>query len=181
MSLAGCQLLQPSAPRPTWPEYLAAFEQDYFAANPPFAVQQGRHGFDGQLPDWSAAGIDHEVTRLKESRKLAHSYPDDELTPRQRFERAYVLSRIDTELFWLDQVGSPFHNPAFYLNNGLDPSVYLTRPYAPAAKRLKAFTRYLRAIPTAAAQIRANLRTPLPRTFVEQAMKAFGGYAEYYK
>ena len=35
----------------------ARFIEDYFKANPFFAVQAGRHEFDGQMPDLSAGGI----------------------------------------------------------------------------------------------------------------------------
>ena len=66
------------------------------------------------------------------------------------------------------------------MNNGLDPSVYVTRPYAPAATRLRAFIAYLREIPRAARQIRANLRTPLPVSFIDYGKSAFGGFADYY-
>ena len=34
-------------------------EQD-FRANPAFAVDQGRHEYDGQLPDWSETGLQNE-------------------------------------------------------------------------------------------------------------------------
>ena len=37
------------------------------------------------------------------------------------------------------------------MGNGLDPSVYVTRPYAPAETRLRAFIAYLQAVPRAAA------------------------------
>src|SRR5262245_4691435 len=40
-----------------WTRHLRDFENGYFARNPTFAVQQGRHEYDGRLPDWSAAGI----------------------------------------------------------------------------------------------------------------------------
>ena len=40
-----------------WPQFTAHFLEAYFKANPFFAVQAGRHEFDGQMPDLSAAGI----------------------------------------------------------------------------------------------------------------------------
>lgn len=164
-----------------WPQFLDHFQEAYFAANPPFAVFAGRHEFDGRLPDWSKAGIARQSAWLKAQRKQAQSFTDKKLDPTQRFEREYLLSRIDTDLFWIDEAAFPFHNPAWYLDGGLEPSVYLTRPYAPLETRLKAFTAYLKAIPTAAAQIRANLKTPLPKTFVERGIDAFGGYAKFFR
>lgn len=178
--LAGCAATPPE-PRLEWAQFLAQFEEHYYAADPAFAVSKGRHEFDGRLPDWSPKGLQAWVDELKATRKAAATYGDSELTPTQRFEREYLLSRIDTDLFWIEEAESPFRNPAYYLFGGLDPSVYLTRPYAPLPRRMQAFIAYARAIPGAAAQIRQNLRTPLPRTYVEQAMRSFAGYATFYR
>jgi hypothetical protein len=46
---------------------------------------------------------------------------------------------------------------------------------------MKAYIGYARAIPQNAANVRANLRTPLPRSFVDYAVKAFGGYGDFYR
>ena len=54
-----------------WTEHLNQFEEGYFALNPTFAVQQGRHDYDGRLPDWSAAGIRAEVQWLNTQRREA--------------------------------------------------------------------------------------------------------------
>jgi hypothetical protein len=35
-----------------WPSFVDRFLEDYFVAEPSFAVDAGRHEFDGQLPDW---------------------------------------------------------------------------------------------------------------------------------
>ena len=66
---------------------------------------------------------------------------------------------------------SPFRNPAWYIER-LDPSMYLTREYAPLPKR-SGFLGYVRAIPRLAADIRGNLRTPLPRPFIERGQRGF--------
>ncbi len=164
-----------------WTKHLSGFTEGYFALSPPFAVQQGRHEYDGRLPDWSAAGIRTMVQWLQEQRARTEAFDQNALGAEQRFERQYLLSRIDTDLFWLEEAEQPFTNPEFYLDGGLDPSVYLTRPYAPAETRLKAFIGYARAVPAAAAQIRANLRTPLPRSFISYGAGGFGGFPDFYR
>jgi uncharacterized protein (DUF885 family) len=166
---------------PEWSDHVAAFVEQYFALDPAFAVVQGRHEFDGKLPDWSAAGIQHRISRLTAARVKTLAYDETALDPEQRFERSYLLSRIDNDLFWLQEADAPFRNPAWYLNDGLDPSVYITRPYAPAATRLRALIGYARAIPEATQNIRANLRTPLPKSFVALGEHAFDGYASFYR
>jgi len=164
----------------TWPAFLQRYIEQDFRANPAFAVNQGRHEYDGQLPDWSETGLQNEKARLRSALALAESFPTGRLTSEQRFERDYLIARTRGALFWLDAADQPHTNPAYYMNNGLDPSVYVTRPYAPAETRLRAFIAYLREIPRAARQIRANLRAPLPVSFIDYGKSAFGGFAEYY-
>ncbi|WP_020647916.1 DUF885 domain-containing protein [Solimonas variicoloris] len=162
-----------------WRAHLQRFEEGYFAANPSFAVSQGRHDYDGQLPDWSAAAIRQNIAWLEAQRARTAAFRPAALDQTQRFEREYLLARIDGDLFWLRDASQAFRNPAFYIGT-LDPSVYLTRPYAPAVVRLKAFIAYANRLPRAARQIRDNLRGPLPRTYVELGINSFGGYASFF-
>ena len=91
-----------SAGSAEWVERLRQFEEGYFARNPPFAVQKGRHEFDGRLPDWSATGIRATVQWLHAQRTQAEAFDQNALSAEQRFERQYLLAQIDTDLFWLD-------------------------------------------------------------------------------
>src|SRR5689334_7320387 len=70
---------------PKWDAYVDQFLTDYFTANPTFAIVQGRHEFDGKLPDWSAEGLNKEISRLKAEREKAAAFKDDQLDERQRF------------------------------------------------------------------------------------------------
>ncbi len=85
------------------------------------------------------------------------------------------------ELFWLEDADQPHTNLVWYFDNGLDPNVYIARPYADATTRLRAFIAYARAVPAALAQMRENLRTPMPLAFVEYGIAGFNGFAEYYR
>ena len=176
----------PPAPRPpvhaqaTWDDYAARFIEEYFKAQPFFAVQAGRHEFDGRMADLSAAGIAREVERLKQMRTQAEAFNEASLTSRQRFQREYLLSVIDNNLFWLDRARFPFTNPAWYIDR-LDPEVYLSRNYAPLEKRLRGYIGYARAIPQIAAAIRANLRMPLAKSLIERGIAGFGGFAEFFR
>ncbi len=163
-----------------WTKHLREFENGYFAREPTFAVQQGRHEYDGRLPDWSTAGIRAEAQWLHGQRTQAELFDEKTLSAEQRFERQYLLSQIDSDLFWLENAEQPFTNPGFYLG-ALDPSVYLTRPYAPVETRLKAFISYARAVPAAATQVRANLRTPMPKSFIKYGVDGFGGFPDFYR
>lgn len=171
--LAGCT--NPSA---SWTAFQNRFIERSFELDPPFAAGQGRHEFDGRLPDWSEQGIGTAITFLRQSIAEAEGFRF--LNDQQRFERDYLVAVARGNLFWLETADQPHSNPAYYMD-ALSPSMYVTRPYAPLDQRLRAYIRYLQAVPQAAQQIRANLRTPLPVTFINYGRSAFGGLATYYQ
>jgi Bacterial protein of unknown function (DUF885) len=168
------------SPQATWPQFVDDFVESYFKAQPFFAVGEGRHEFDGQMPDWSARGLAAEAARLHKERDAALAFDAAALTPGERFEREYLLTVVDSDLFWLERARFPFRNPAWYIGQ-LDPDVYLSRNYASLARRLSGYIGYLRAIPRLAADIRKNLSAPLPPTFIERGIGAFGGFAEFFR
>jgi hypothetical protein len=190
MMLAGCSREPESRPAAStapvektvagWSDFVDAFIEARFKADPYFAVQAGRHEFDGKMPDWSRAAFDSEVADLRRFQGDLAKYEPATLTLDQRFEREYLKWVADAELFWLVSAEAPYRNPAWYLEK-LDPSMYLTREYAPLPKRLEGFLGYARAVPGLADSIRANLRTPLPKAFIERGVAGFGGYATFFR
>ena len=48
-----------------WDAYVSEFIDSYFLAHPDAAVASGLHEFDGKLPDWSKAGLEQEISRLR--------------------------------------------------------------------------------------------------------------------
>jgi uncharacterized protein (DUF885 family) len=167
-----------------WERFVESYIEDYFSAHPAFAVVQGRHEFDGMLPDWSADGIAQEIERLKRARERAMSFGADDLDAEAEFQREYLLASIDRNLFWLDKAGRPFTNPDFYfdwMSDSIAPAPYLSLDYAPLADRMRAYVRYAGAIPRAVAQIQSNLRMPMARTVLQYGIDSFGGLADYYR
>jgi hypothetical protein len=177
---------EPSAERlaaeaAAWGTFRDVFIDGFFAFNPAFAVGQGRHELDGQIGDWSDAGLRRRVSFLQAAIDGAATFDAKELSAADGFERDYLVHVARRELFWLEDADQPHTNLVWYFDNGLDPNVYVTRPYADPATRLRAFIAYARAVPTALAQMRANLRTPMPLAFVEYGIAGFNGFAEYYR
>jgi uncharacterized protein (DUF885 family) len=173
-------IAQPADDAARWDAHVERFLNDYFVANPDFAVAAGKHEFDGKLPDWSAAGLQTEVARLHAERDKALAFNDNQLDARRRFERDYLVSQIERELFWLEVADWPRVNPNSY-SNGLDPDVYISRAYAPLETRMKAYIAYASNVPRALAQARANLKTPLAKNYVKIARRTIGGLASFYE
>ena len=162
-----------------WSTYRDQFLEAYFVARPDFAVRAGRHEFDGKLPDWSPEAITNEIKRLRKEKERVARFDDDDLDERENFEREYVDAIIDADLFWLESAEWPFRNPQYYAD-AIDPDVYVSRKYASLDVRMRAYTKYAQAIPKALDQIRANLRTPLPKTYVAIGGTTFGGLVNFY-
>ncbi|MEZ5710922.1 MAG: DUF885 domain-containing protein [Blastomonas sp.] len=162
-----------------WGGFVDGYLSGYFPLHPTFAVYQGRHEFDGQLPDWSEAGLNAQIEYLKSSIADARAIDPKTLTDEQLFERNYLIAVAEGELFWLEDADQPHHNPAFY-TGALDPSPYITRPYADAETRMRAFIKYAGNVPAAVGQIKANLKTPLDPALIQYGINAFNGYGEFF-
>src|SRR6266498_1170853 len=185
---AGCQQTTQPTNQPmtkagenkAWDQHVNDFLEAYFVAHPDFAIRAGRHEFDGKLPDWSTDGMKKEIARLHAEKDRNAGFQDSALDQKQRFERDYIAGVIDGDLFWLESAQWPFRSPQFYADS-IDPDVYVSREYAPLDQRLRAYTAYAKAIPSAIDQIRKNLRTPLPRTFVNIGHTTYGGLISFYE
>lgn len=169
----------PSAASQQWEKTVNSFIEDYLNNQPAFAAQAGRHEFDGRLPDLSSHGIKREIARLHDQQQQLSAIDASTLQPRERFDRAYLLAVVDKDLFWLEKSGFPFNNPAWYQPQ-IDPDLYLSRNYAPLDVRMKAYIKYAKGIPHMAASIKENLKSPLPKTYVELGIDQFGGLATFY-
>ena len=175
---AGCQ--QQRADRGTeWDAFVNEYIEGYFRANPTSAVNAGRHEFDGKLPDWSPMGLGKEIERLRSAGERAAAFDPASLDERRRFEREYLLAAAGSRLFRQETLEEPYKDPGFYFG-ALDPDVYVSREYAPLEQRMRAYIAYAKGVPGARLQMIANLRTPLPRTYIELGRNTFRGLASFY-
>jgi len=127
----------------------------------------------------SPAGLEKQAAFLEKTIAEARAF-DAEMTDAEKFERDYLIKVAEGQLFFLRDTDFAAKNPAFY-TGALDPNVYIARPYGTPEQRMKAFIAYAGNVPAAAAQIKANLKLPLPATFVKYGTAGFGGFADYYK
>lgn len=163
-----------------WARFVREFMEGFFQRNPDVAVEAGRHEFDGRLPEWSDEALREHAGWLRGIRREAEAFEAARLPESARFEWEYLVAEVDRRLYWLEGAAWPYRNPAFYADS-LDPHVYVTRAYAPPVERLRAFTAYAREVPRAAGQIRANLESPMPRTYARLGRETFGGLAAFFE
>ena len=180
--LGGCKSLTTSDQNQdsSWDSLQEEFIEGLFEVDPASAVDAGRHDFDGKLPDWSSEGLARAAAFLKGSRERAKAFGTNRLNDQQQFERDYLVAVADERLFWLETSQAAYGNPTFYAA-ALDPNVYVSRPYGTLHQRLRSYVAYAKNLPRAVEQIKANLRTPLPRTHVEIGRTVFGGLVSYFE
>lgn len=161
-----------------WDRLVDGFLEDYFAVLPAAAVSVGRHDFDGQIPDLSAAGIQRQVQVLDGYRARARAVPPQGLDRDRRFERELMIWYLGRRLFWIQAADWPRANPMFY-RGAVNPSVYLNRDYAPLAQRMVALTRLLEAMPRALTQVTGQLRPSIANSLLKRSIGYYSGLARH--
>ena len=159
-----------------WAEFAATVIDDYYARNPETAVDAGLHQYDGQMSDLSMAAVDEYAAWLDAVLAEAATYAD--LEGIEAFERDYLSTALQGELFWIRESGFLTSNPLAYAG-AIGISVYVDREYAPLDQRLLAYTQYMEQVPAMLEQMKKNLQPPLPAPYVEMGHRVFSGLVEY--
>jgi uncharacterized protein (DUF885 family) len=150
------------------------FDEYFFPNNPTSATVNGIHKYDGQLEDYSKAGVAHRVAELKtwESQFVKLPPTDD---------RELVLSYIRANLLEFETVRQWEKNPDNY-SSGITNSAYtiMSRKFAPPEARLKALIERERRMPQVLQDARANLKNP-PRIYTEVAIEQMEGNIEFFQ
>lgn len=162
-----------------WADFRSNFIEEYIGANPVFAVDIGRHEFDGLLPDHSSAGQATDLQQLHDWMHQLESFDAASLNDVEKFEREYLKAELEEQLFWLEDVAVYNRNPVIWGYSAF-PSVYLTRDYAPLEQRLDAFNTYLENLPGYLDDMRATIDGPIPRTWLATAKGMYGGLDQFF-
>ena len=149
------------------------FDEYYFPNNPTSATATGIHKYDGQLEDYSKAGVDKRTAALKkwesEFAKVAVS------SDRERADRDLMLNSVRDNLLELETIRMWQRNPDVY-SSGLATSAFviMSRTFASPEERLKSLTARERLMPQVLTDARANLKNP-PRIYTEVAIEQLPG------
>ena len=150
------------------------FDEYYFPFNPTTATAAGIHKYDGQLEDYSKAGVDARVAKLKQFEAEFAKLPAEP-------DRDLVLNSIHANLLELETVRSWERNPDIY-SSGISSSAFviMSRTFAPPEARLRSLIDRERKMPQVLAAARANLKNP-PKIYTEIAIQQVPGIVSFFQ
>jgi uncharacterized protein (DUF885 family) len=159
-------------------EYL---DKVYFPLNPTTATQAGIHNYDSEMEDYSRAGVEAEVGKLRDFAARLEQFPAAELQPVDAADRQILLGTIRSQLLTLEKIRPLEKNPDVY-SGGVTASIYvlMVRKFAPADERLRSAVARETKIPGILALARKNLNNP-PRIYTEIAIQQLPGIIAFYE
>ena len=166
------------AAAPAFDEVAEKALDEYLAARPNAAVEVGLHAYDGKLPDFTAEGLQAQVSMAATTIETLEAFDPESLDDVQQAERAALLTTLEEVRFRIEVLKEPEQNPMFYVGI-LDLTPYVSRDYAPLEQRAKAIIAFAEAVPAHLTAAKANLQSALPRTFIETALIQARGTASF--
>jgi uncharacterized protein (DUF885 family) len=147
-----------------------------YRLNPDDAVGLGVHEYDGMLPDRSPKAIADIVAQLERDKAALLAAKD--LAPVQQLERDVLVQRLRRELFDIVERDVFRTNPMAY-SGAINLDAYIIRDYAPAHVRAAGVVKLCNGLPAYLAQARANIKLPIPRTWIDTALLQTKGYMDF--
>lgn len=157
------------------------FSDVLFHFAPTYGTQAGLHQYDTQLEDYSAAGIQRQITALHLYEKKIEEIPADALDASVAADREILLNSIRSQLLSLEVIRNWEKNPDNY-SSGITSSIFvlMERPFAPPNTRLRAVVEREKQIPQVFVEARKNLKNP-PHIFTEIALEQIDGLVSFFE
>lgn len=151
-----------------------------FELSPGYAVFLGIHGYDGWMPDLTAAATESWVTRtdrlLQDLRGLAGAG----LSPARQFDRHLLELLLESPRFDVVDSRDLDRNPMAYVGS-ISLTPYMVRAYAPPAPRVAAMRRVLEGVPWLLETGRRRLQPRLPDPFVRLSLAMASGLKAHFE
>lgn len=145
--------------------------------NPVAATQIGKHDFDGEVDDLSAAGRQKLVDFSKKLLTELDAIDTSKLSRENQIDAAILRNQVRGDIWGIETLQSWAWDPQVY--SGLaGGAIYnlMARDFAPMPQRLKAATSRMQKIPTVFAQMRENLDPArVPKIHAETVAKQNAG------
>ncbi len=147
------------------------FSDVTFRFGPTNATQLGFHQYDAKLEDYSRAGVESEITALKDFEKKVDAFPAAGLDESTQGDLAIVRNNIRGALLELETIRGWEKNPDEY-SSGITNSAFvlMERDFAPVDDRLRSLVAREKQMPAVFTAARQNLKNP-PRISTEIALE----------
>jgi uncharacterized protein (DUF885 family) len=155
--------------------------EEAYAFSPTWATSLGLHEYDSQLEDYSAAGVQKQVTWLRGWLTKFDQIPADGLDRDVAADREILRNSIRSQLLSLETIRMWEKNPDNY-SSGITNSVFvvMSRDYAPVNTRLRAVVEREKLMPQVFADARKNLKNP-PKVYTEVALEQIDGLVSFFE
>jgi uncharacterized protein (DUF885 family) len=147
------------------------FDQVYFKYQPTAGTLAGFHQYDGQLEDYTRAGVEAQIAALREFAGKFAAVPAAQLDLSTQGDLALVLSNIRGSLLALEVIRQWEKNPDTY-SSGVTNSIFtlMERKFAPPDDRLKSVIAREKRIPAVFTAAKQNLKNS-PHIYTEIALQ----------
>jgi hypothetical protein len=157
---------------------LGPFFDSYYRLRPVNATFTGIHDFDDRLPDWSPDGLaaaTDDMRRLRASIHGADAVPADLRDARAR-DQALAAAFLDVQIAEIDSPRFQRGNPSLAIGEAVFGIIALiTRPFAPASRRVDAVVGRLHAIPGFLEGARRSMVDGVPDEWRAKALRECDG------
>lgn len=157
------------------------FDTYYFPTNPSTATSDGFHAWDGQLEDYSRAGVEANVKALQQWEARVSAVDPNTLSEYVQDDRTLVLNNIRSTLLTLQTIRPWQKNPDNY-SSGIASSAFtlMERKFASPETRLRALIAREKQMPAALADARQNLDDP-PKIYTQIALEQLPGLVSFFQ
>jgi len=157
------------------------FHDVYFKFSPTAGTSAGKHEYDTQLEDYSAAGVQKNIAALHDYEKKFMAIDPKALDAEPAADYQILLNSIRASLLQLEVVRGWEKNPDNY-SSGVTGSIFtiMERPYAPVNTRLRAAVEREKQIPQVFVEARKNLKNP-PHIYTEIALEQIDGDVSFFQ
>ena len=157
------------------------FHDVYFKFSPTAGTSAGKHEYDTQLEDYSAAGAQKNIAALHDYEKKLMTIDPKALDAEPAADYQILLNSIRASLLQLEVVRGWEKNPD-NSSSGVTGSIFtiMERPYAPVNTRLRAAVEREKQIPQVFVEARKNLKNP-PHIYTEIALEQIDGDVSFFQ
>ena len=151
-----------------------------YESDPSNATYLGIHKYDNRIADYSAAGVEADVTAIKGFQTRLNGVDAETLSEEAQLDLEQTTHTLDGMLL-RNQVIRPWAKDPDIYSSGItnDAYVIMSRSFAPQEDRMKSLIARMKAMPDALAEARRNLDNP-PRIYTEIAIEQIDGNRAFF-